>query len=187
MIRLDACTIALATTLAATAIAPSLAAAEDFYAGKSIDLLVGAPPGGGYDIYGRTVARHLGRHIPGNPNIVPKNMPGVGSARAAGFLSKIAPKDGTVIANIMPGAIIGPLLDPKMEKMFDPTAVQYIGNVNNGTRVCISSDKSKIKTFDDARSMKVKFGGGEPNNSTARLCLHAHAHDRRGLGRGARL
>ena len=142
------------------------AAAQDFYAGKSIELLVGAPPGGGYDIYGRVVARHIGRHIPGKPNIVPKNMPGAGSARAAGFIAKIAPKDGTVIANIMPGAIIGPMLDPKAEKLFDPTVIAYIGNVNNGVRVCVSGSHSKIKTFDDARTLKAVFGGGQSNDFT---------------------
>src|SRR5262245_49614591 len=88
---------AFAATLTALAVAP--AAAQNFYAGKSIDLLIGAPPGGGYDIYGRVVARHIGRHIPGNPAIVPKNMPGAGSAVAAGHIAKRAPKDGTVIAN----------------------------------------------------------------------------------------
>ena len=142
------------------------ASAQDFYAGRSVDLLIGAPPGGGYDIYGRVVARHIGRHIPGNPTIVPKNMPGAGSARAAGFISNIAPKDGTVIANIMPGAVIGPLLDPKAEKLFDPTKVMYLGNVNNGTRVCVSGIKSKIKTFDDARKVKGVFGGVSSNDST---------------------
>ena len=142
------------------------ASAQDFYAGKTIELLVGAPAGGGYDIYGRAVARHIGRHIPGNPNIVPKNMPGAGSAIAAGFLSKVAPKDGTVIANIMPGAVIGPLLDPKVKKLFDPNAVQYIGNVNNGVRVCVSGGKSKIKTFEDARTQQATFAGSGSNDST---------------------
>ena len=79
--------IALSAALAAllAAFAPLPAAAQDFYAGRSIELLIGAPPGGGYDIYGRAVARHIGRHIPGNPNVVPKNMPGAGS-RARGGL-----------------------------------------------------------------------------------------------------
>jgi tripartite-type tricarboxylate transporter receptor subunit TctC len=156
--------IAFAVTLAA--LLPAPASAQNFYAGKSIELLVGAPPGGGYDIYGRVVARHIGRHIPGNPNIVPKNMPGAGSAVAAGHIAKRAPKDGTVIANIMPGAVIGPLLDPQAPKLFDPTAVQYIGNVNNGVRVCVSGSKSNIKTFDDARKYKAKFGGAAANDST---------------------
>ncbi len=156
----------VSAAIAATLFSAAPAVAQDFYAGKSIDLLVGAPPGGGYDIYGRLVARHIGRHIPGNPNIVPKNMPGAGSARAAGFIAKIAPKDGTVIANIMPGAVIGPLLDPKAEKLFDPTEVMYLGNVNNGTRVCISGVQSKIRTFDDARKIKAVFGGVSSNDST---------------------
>ena len=156
--------LALAGLAAAGIAAP--AAAQDFYAGKTIELLIGAQAGGGYDIYGRVVARHIGRHIPGNPNIVPKNMEGAGSARAAGFIAKVAPKDGTVIANIMPGAVIGPLLDPKVEKLFDPTQVMYIGNVNNGVRVCVSGKNSKVKTFDDARKIKATFGGGPFNDST---------------------
>src|SRR6266436_10051607 len=110
----------LAGLIAFAALATS-ATAGDYYAGKSIDLLIGAPPGGGYDIYARALARHYGRHIPGQPVIVSKNMPGAGSARAAGFISAIAPKDGTAVAGIMPGAVIGPLLDPKSEVLFDPT------------------------------------------------------------------
>jgi len=108
---LTALTTAIGVTLA-TAPAP----AAEFYAGKSIDLLIGAPPAGGYDIYARVVGRHLGRHIPGQPTIVPKNMPGAGSARAAGYLSTVAPKDGTAIAAIMPGAVMGPLLDEKARR-----------------------------------------------------------------------
>jgi tripartite-type tricarboxylate transporter receptor subunit TctC len=155
---------AILAALAAFGAAP--ATAQDFYAGRSIELLIGAPPGGGYDIYGRVVARHIGRHIPGNPNIVPKNMPGAGSARAAGFISNVAPKDGTVIANIMPGAVMDPMLDPKAERLFDPTQIMFIGNVNNGVRVCVSGKHSKVKTFEDARRIKAVFGGGQSNDST---------------------
>src|SRR3989441_10790448 len=90
---------------------PAPAGAADFYAGKSIDMLIGAPPAGGYDIYARALARHFGQNIPGRPSIIAKNMPGAASGRAAGFLATIAPKDGTVIAAIMPGAGMGPLLD----------------------------------------------------------------------------
>jgi tripartite-type tricarboxylate transporter receptor subunit TctC len=147
-------------------ILPRCAAASDYFAGRSIDFLIGAPPGGGYDIYGRTVARNIGRHIPGQPTIVPKNMPGAGSARAAGFISTIAPKDGTAIAGIMPGAVIGPLLDPKAEALFDPTKVLYIGNANNGTRVCVSRKDSKIKTFANTLTHKAVFGGVSTNDST---------------------
>ena len=123
--------------LAALLSAATPASAQDF-AGKTIDLLVGAPPGGGYDIYARVVARHFGRNIPGQPNIVVKNMPGAGSAKAAQFIANMAPKDGTVLAGIMPGAIMGPLLDPRSEGLFDPTKVNYVGTANSGTRVCVT-------------------------------------------------
>src|SRR5262247_4661488 len=136
--------------LAAATLAAAPASGAETFAGKSIDLLIGAPPGGGYDIYARALARHYGRHIPGQPTIVPKNMPGAGSARAAGFISTLAPKDGTAIAGIMPGAIMGPLLDEKAEALFDPTKVIYLGTANSGTRVCVTLKGSKIKSFDDA-------------------------------------
>jgi tripartite-type tricarboxylate transporter receptor subunit TctC len=142
------------------------AAAGDYYAGKSIDLLIGAPPGGGYDIYARALARHYGRHIPGQPTIVAKNMPGAASARAAGFISTLAPKDGTAIAALMPGGVVGPLLDEKAETLFDPTKVLYLGTANNGTRVCVSRKDSKIKTFDDALTQKASFGGVSTSDST---------------------
>src|SRR5256885_16487962 len=93
----------LAGLIAFAALA-TYAAAGDYYAGKSIDLLIGAPPGGGYDIYARALARHYGRHIPGQPTIVAKNMPGPASARAAGFITAVAPRDGTAIAPTLPVA-----------------------------------------------------------------------------------
>ena len=161
----------LATTrvlagLIALAAPATSAAAGDYYAGKSIDLLIGAPPGGGYDIYARALARHYGRHIPGQPIIVSKNMPGAASARAAGFISTLAPKDGTTIAALMPGGVVGPLLDEKAETLFDPTKVLYLGTANNGTRICVSRKDSKIKTFDDALTQKASFGGVSTSDST---------------------
>ena len=162
-LRASSCALSVLSA-AATFSAPAPAA--EFFAGKSIDLLIGAPPAGGYDIYARALARHLGRHVPGQPVIVPKNMPGAGSARAGGFISGIAPKDGTAIAALMPGAIIGQLLDPKAEALFDPTKVIYLGTANNGTRVCVSRKDSKIKTFDDALTERAAFGGVSSNDST---------------------
>src|SRR5258708_39618051 len=156
--------VALAS-LAASFIAPP-ASAADLFANKSIDLLIGAPPAGGYDIYARALARHYGRRIPGNPSIVPKNMPGAASGRAAGFLATIAPKDGTVIAAIMPGAVMGPLLDEKAEVLFDPTKEQYLGTANNGTRVCVAYTDSRIKTFYLALSKQAVFGDVSANDST---------------------
>jgi tripartite-type tricarboxylate transporter receptor subunit TctC len=150
--------------LAAAATPPAIA--QDYYAGKSIELVVGGGAGGGYDIYARTVARHIGRHIPGNPNIVVKNMPGASSNKAAQYITAIAPKDGTSVGAIMPGAIMGPLLDERAAPMFDPTKVKYIGTANSGTRVCVTLKGTKISTFEDAQKVKAKFGGSGPNDST---------------------
>src|SRR5262245_10451964 len=95
--------------------------ASDYFTGKTVEMIVGGGPGGGYDIYARAVARHLGRHIPGQPTIVVKNMPGASSGKAAQYIASIAPKDGTSMAGIMPGAIMGPLLDERSAPLFDPT------------------------------------------------------------------
>ena len=140
-------TLALVPALAA-AFSATPASAADYYAGKTIELLVGAPPGGGYDIYARAVARHFGRHIPGTPTIVVKNMP---------------------------GAIMGPLLDDRTSPMFDPTKIRYVGTANSGTRVCATLKGSKIGSFADAQKVKAKFGGSSPNDSTYEYgYLHKH-------------
>src|SRR5262245_24605959 len=155
---------ALAAALSAI-LAPPVCAA-DYYAGRTVEFIVGTPPGGGYDIYARAVARHLGRHIPGQPAIVIKNMPGAGSAKAAQFISQMAPRDGTTIGAIMPGAIMGPLLDERADALFDPTKVVYVGTANSGTRVCLTLKGSKIRSFDDVLREKAVFGGVSVNDST---------------------
>src|SRR5712692_3491350 len=109
----------LACAAVVAAIVPTAAPAADFYAGKTIDFLIGGDVGGGYDIYARLIGRHLSRFIPGHPAIVAKNQPGAGSGRAATFLYGVAPKDGTVIGAVFPGVIMGPLLDDRAQPLFD--------------------------------------------------------------------
>src|SRR5262245_66656385 len=99
----------LLAAVAVVVAAPAQAA--DYYAGKTIDLVVGNYPGGGFDIYARALVRHLGRNIPGNPTIMVKNMPGAGSAKASHHIQVVAPKDGLSIGAVTTGAIVGPLLD----------------------------------------------------------------------------
>jgi tripartite-type tricarboxylate transporter receptor subunit TctC len=140
--------------------------AYDFYASKTVDLIVGNSPGGGFDIYARTIAQHLGRHIPGNPAIVVKNMPGAGGARAGHYISTISPKDGLTIGAIMPGTIMGPLLDEKPDMSFDPTQVDYLGTANTGTYICVTLDPSKTRTFEQALTRKTIMGGIAAGNST---------------------
>ena len=158
--------------------APLIAApaqAADYYAGKTIDFVVGGDAGGGYDIYARTVARHMASHIPGNPTIVVKNLPGAGSTRAGIFISTVAPKDGTSLAAMMPGAIMGPLLEDKAATQFDPTKVIYVGTADSGVRVCTTYTNSKIKTFEDAQKNKTILGASAAGGATRDYAyLHNH-------------
>src|SRR3954452_8500599 len=146
--------VQLAASAAVAALGPP-AHAADYYAGKTIEFVVGSDAGGGYDIYARTVARHIGRHIPGNPTTIVRNMPGAGRTRAGIYICTAAPKDGNSLGAMMPGAIIGPLLDDKPNLNFDPTKVIYIGTADSGVRVCTTFRSSKIKTFEDAQKTKT--------------------------------
>ena len=138
-------------------------------------MIVGGDSGGGYDIYARAVARHLSRHIPGQPAIVVKNMPGAGSTRAGIYISTVAPKDGGSVGALMPGAIIGPLLEDKPITQFDPTKVHYIGTANSGVRVCATSQKSKINTFAAAQKQKSILGATAAGGATRDYAyLHNH-------------
>lgn len=129
--------------------------AQDMYAGKTVNLFVGSAPGGGYDTYARLFSRHLGDHIPGKPNVVVQNMPGAGSARAAGHVYASAPKDGLNIALLQPGAIVGPLFDKDVKPTYDATKLIYLASADSGTRVCVTLPNSRIKTYKQAQSEKV--------------------------------
>lgn len=157
----------------AVAIAPVQSA--DYYAGKTIEILVGSAAGGGYDIYSRALARHWGQAIPGHPTIVVRNMPGAGGARSAVYVSSVAPKDGTVLAAPMPGAIVGPLLDEKPETGFDPVKLQYLGTADSGVRVCVTMDRSKVRTFADALTTKAVMGATAAGGSSSDYA-HLHRH-----------
>jgi tripartite-type tricarboxylate transporter receptor subunit TctC len=155
-----------AALLAGTWVVAQSAAAGEYYRGKTIDIVVGSDVGGGYDIYARTIARHIGRHIPGQPLIVVKNMPGAGGGRAAAYVSTVAAKDGTAIAATQPGAIMAPLLEDRAEPLFDPTRALYIGSASNGTRICAAMAASNVKNFDDAAARKTIIGATTTSDST---------------------
>jgi tripartite-type tricarboxylate transporter receptor subunit TctC len=149
--------LAVATLFAAPAHAQSVA---EFYAGKSITMAIGFAPGGGYDLYGRLVARHLGKHIPGNPQIVPQNMPGAGSMRAAQHLFSLAPKDGTAIATFGRQMGITPLLNPAAK--YDGTKFTWLGSVTNEVSTCVTWHTSKAKSWKDMLTTPVTFAGDGP-------------------------
>jgi tripartite-type tricarboxylate transporter receptor subunit TctC len=102
-------------------------------------------------------------------------MPGAGSTRAGIYISSVAPKDGTSIGAMMPGAIIGPLLDDKPNLQFDPTKVLYVGTADSGVRVCATYGTSKIKTFEDAQKQKTILGASSAGGAT-RDYAYMHNH-----------
>lgn len=156
---------AAGVAVAAIALAAMPAPAQNFYEGKTVSLIVGTDAGGGYDIYGRAVGRHLGRHIPGRPQVIVQNMPGAGSGKAAEFLYVLAPKDGSTIGLIFPGMIVEPLMQPGKFR-FEPTKFEFLGSADSGTRLCVTYKTSKIKTFEDALRLPSTFGGSAPGSST---------------------
>jgi tripartite-type tricarboxylate transporter receptor subunit TctC len=138
-------TMMFAAFSASTAVAQS----GDFYKGKQIQIVIGSAAGGGYDAYGRIVQRHFGKHIPGNPTVIAQNMPGAGQTKAAGYINSVAPKDGTFIAAVSPGALLVSVIGgPAIQ--YDPNKFQYIGSANSDVYTCVTRPDSPIKQFSDA-------------------------------------
>ncbi len=120
----------------------------DFYKGKRVNLIVSYGPGGGYDVYARVLARHIGRHIPGNPNIVVQNMPGAGSLRGANYLYNVAPKDGTAFGTFARNMPMLGLLKSGQNVQFDPMKFTWLGSSSslaNDAYVLILRRDAKVK------------------------------------------
>jgi tripartite-type tricarboxylate transporter receptor subunit TctC len=129
--------------------APAADPVEDFYRGKSVTLTIGNEVGGGYDQYARTLARHLGRFIPGNPSIIPKNVPAADGVAAAYRLSNVAPRDGSEIGAFHRDIPILPLIGQMQDIEFNAQKLGWIGSLNRETSICMSWHTSQIKTFQD--------------------------------------
>ncbi len=148
--------------------APTTASADavaDFYKGKTITLYIGYSPGGGYDRYARTVARNMGKHIPGNPEIVPKNRPGAGSLLLTNDMYNTLPKDGTAIGIVGRGMPTEPLFGNKDAK-FDPSKFTWLGSANNEVSVCVAWHDKPFKTYSDLQSAVMIVGGTGPGADT---------------------
>jgi tripartite-type tricarboxylate transporter receptor subunit TctC len=174
--RLQRVVVAAACFLGATCLsgAISVAAAQDtvepFFKGKQIAMIVGSSPGGGYDTYARLLARPFGNAIPGKPAVVVQNMSGAGSNRAAGYVYSVAPKDGTTIAAIFPGAVILPLLgDVKVQH--DPSKLIYLGSANSDVYVCYVRTDAPVKTYKDMLTKELIVGASNPGATTYDLPL----------------
>ena len=130
----------------------------DFYRGKAVNLIVGYSPGGGYDTYTRILARHLAKHIPGNPTIVVQNMPGAGSLKLANYLFNIAPKDGATIGIFSRGMAMEPLIGGT-NAQFDSTKFTWLGSGTNETSVFVAWHTSPVKTWNDLMTKTFTVGG----------------------------
>jgi tripartite-type tricarboxylate transporter receptor subunit TctC len=152
-------TVVAGLVLAVSVSAAPVAADEiaDFYKGKSINIVVGHEPATGFDIYARVLARHLGRHIPGNPNIVVQNMTGASGITAANWLYNVAPKDGTVMATFVHTVPFEPLMGNNAAR-FEPAKFAWIGNMEESVAVCGISKASGIAKFDEMLKRETIWG-----------------------------
>ena len=156
---LAGCVLALCTSTARSA------GVEDFYKGRAVSLIIGYSVGSGYDIYARLLARFIGRYIPGNPTVIPQNMPGAGSVKAAMYLYGVAPKDGSVIATIGRSAPLEPLLG---DAQFDGRTFSWLGSIASNSSLCATWHATAIKTWQDAMTKPFALAGegsgSDPDN-----------------------
>src|SRR6476646_7935946 len=155
--------IALALPLALAAAGAHAQSVADFYRGKSITMLIGYTSGGGYELYARVLSRHMPRHIPGNPQMVPQNMPGAGSLRVAGFLYTAAPKDGTTIGMFGRGVAVEPLIGASGAS-FDARRFTWLGSGSDQVSLCASWHTSKVKAWSDMLTTPFTVGGEGPGS-----------------------
>jgi len=143
---------------ASVAVAQSGAdAPADFYRGRTLNVVVGHEAGTGYDVFGRTLTRHFGRHIPGTPGVVTQNMPGAGGLKAANWLYHVAPKDGSAVSVFAPETAFKPLFgDPAA--MFDTVKFAWIGNMDESIATCAVTERSGITSVDQLFTREARFG-----------------------------
>lgn len=168
--------LATGIVVSAIAAAPTAASADpvaDFYRGKTVTMFVGFDAGGGYDTAARILIRHLGRHIPGNPNVIVSNMAGAGSMVALNYIYNAATKDGTAMGMFSATIVLEPMLGNK-KAQFDPARFGYIGNIHTDINSCGVWRSTGIRTFDALLKSKktVVFGALSPENVTSRFPVY---------------
>ena len=160
--------------LAVLALSATTAHAQDavaqFYKGRQITVLVGSPPGGGFDIYARLLARHMSKYMPGHPTVIVSNMPGAASNTAAAHLFNVAPQDGTVIGALQNSAVLDALFDSLLGQnrrlRHDATKFIHLGSATIDHYVCIARSDAPVKSFKDALTRELIIGSSQPGTST---------------------
>ncbi len=137
----------------------------DFYRGKSVMFIIGSGEGGGYDLGGRLVARYLPRYIPGNPTLVPQNMPGASSVRAASYIYSLAPRDGTAFGVAQPTIILNKLLDPAAT--YEPEKYTWIGRLQPVTLVGVAWKTAPDHTMADAKNRRLIVSASGASGTSA--------------------
>lgn len=145
----------LATVGSTTARADATA---DFYNGKQMRVIIGFGNGGTSDIFARTISRHMGRHIPGQPTFVPQNMPGAGGLKAANYLYNVAPKDGTAFGTFSRTVPLEPLVGNKQATEFDALKFTWLGSPSNEVSTCAAWHTAPVKTKEDLRKQELVIG-----------------------------
>jgi tripartite-type tricarboxylate transporter receptor subunit TctC len=150
---------------AALLLAIGAADAAPNFKGKKVTIIVGSGPGGGYDTYSRTLARHWGRHLPGKPRFLVKNKPGAGSVIAANYVYNVAKQDGTVIGGIQRNIPFLPIFGQKGPQ-YDPVKINWLGSLNSEVGVfAVWNKATKVRTLQDILKTEVIFGGSGPNDT----------------------
>lgn len=153
----------------ATMMTLNAAVAQDSsYAGQQIRVVVASGPAGGFDTYARLFARFMGDFVPGKPSFVVQNMAGAGGLRAANYLAKVAPKDGTTIGALHPGTVKAPLMDQSGVE-FDPSQFGWIGSLNSEVLVCVSWLGSGVETLSHVMTKELVVGGAGVANDSAQI------------------
>ena len=155
----------LAVWLVLALAAPALAQ-EDFYRDRSIDLYIPTTAGGSFDVYGRLAARHLGRHIPGNPNVIVTGMAGAAGNTMAAYVATVAPRDGTIIGAPISTLPLAPILEDASALRYDPTKLQWLGSAAEDVFMCVVRRNGPLKTFADAFTTPAIMGGSSETSQT---------------------
>jgi tripartite-type tricarboxylate transporter receptor subunit TctC len=153
------CLLFAAVFVSGVSSAKAVSDIEEFYKNRSMSMIIGFGVGGGYDLFGRLVARHMPKYIAGSPKIVPQNMTGAGSLRAAGYLYGVAPKDGSVIGTFARTLPLAPLFG---KADYDSRRFTWLGSISQDVTVCLTWHQSRIKTWKDFLTLPSSFGGEGP-------------------------
>jgi len=139
----------------------------DFYKGKSISIVVGFSPGGGYDLYGRLVARHLGNFVPGKPDVIVQNKPGAGSGVAASYIYNATPKDGTQIGIFLSHLSLNRVLGKQTNYVFEKFT--WLGRLNTTQNLSVVWADAPVTTVEEAKKTEVVLAASGPESATSRV------------------